>query len=145
MKQTNGTNGTGERSSDLRQSPMMAHLLDALEAGTDIGHYGRLTFVMVARHFLAEEELVQLLSGQPEMDEKAARMLVLQVQERDYNPPQRQKILEWQSQQEFPICPDADDPNSCNVYRELQFPQQVYDHVEEYYEERAEAQMQSAD
>jgi DNA primase large subunit len=147
MKQTNGTNdnSTDERSSDLRQSPMMAHLLDALEAGTDIGHYGRLTFVMVARHFLAEEELVQLLTRQPEMDEKAARMLVLQVQERDYNPPQRQKILEWQSQQEFPICPDTDDPNSCNVYRELQFPQRVYDHVEEYYEERAEAQMQTAD
>ena len=30
------------RSGDLRDSPMMAHLLDALEAGTDVGHYGRL-------------------------------------------------------------------------------------------------------
>ncbi|MEZ4733716.1 MAG: hypothetical protein R3E79_42000 [Caldilineaceae bacterium] len=129
---------------ELRQSPMMAHLLDALDVGTDIGHYGRLTFAMVARHFLAEEELVDLLAGQPEMDEKEARVLVMQVQERDYNPPQRQKILEWQSQQEFPICPTPDDPNGCNVYRELQFPQHIYDQVEEYYEERAEAQMESA-
>ena len=28
----------------LGQSPMMAHLLDALAAGTDSGEYGRLTF-----------------------------------------------------------------------------------------------------
>lgn len=126
---------------ELRKSPMMAHLLDALEAGTDIGHYGRLTFVMVARHFLDAEELVTLLTNQPDMDEKQARILVMQVEERDYNPPQRNKILEWQSQQEFPICPTPDDPNSCNVYRELQFPEQIYEHVEEYYEERAEAQM----
>lgn len=119
------------------------YLLDALAAGTDIGHYGRLTFAMVARHFMADEELVVLLSDQPEMDEKEARILVMQVQERDYNPPQRQKILEWQSQQAFPICPTPDDPNSCNVYRELQFPQQIYEHVEEYYEERAEAQMEA--
>lgn len=131
--------------SELRKSPMMAHLLDALAAGTDIGHYGRLTFVMVARHFLDAEELVTLLTDQPDMDEKQARMLVMQVEERDYNPPQRNKILEWQSQQAFPICPTPDDPNGCNVYRELQFPQQIYDHVEEYYEERAEAQMKEAE
>jgi len=37
---------------DLRQSPMMSHLLDALDKGEDIGHYGRLTFAMVAHHFL---------------------------------------------------------------------------------------------
>ena len=29
---------------DLRQSEMMSHLLDALDKGEDIGHYGRLTF-----------------------------------------------------------------------------------------------------
>ena len=50
------------RSDNLRDSPMMAHLLDALEKGTDVGHYGRLTFAMVARHFLDEEELVGLLA-----------------------------------------------------------------------------------
>jgi DNA primase large subunit len=130
--------------SELRQSPMMAHLLDALEAGTDIGHYGRLTFVMVARHFLEVDDMVALLVNQPEMDEKAARMLILQVQERDYNPPQRQKVLEWQAQQEFPICPTPDDPNGCNVYRDLQFPEGVYEHVEHFYEERAEAEMKGA-
>jgi hypothetical protein len=42
---------------------MMAHLLDALEAGTDIGHYGRLTFAMVARHFMSEDMLVRLPSA----------------------------------------------------------------------------------
>src|SRR3712207_8804213 len=35
---------------DLRRSPMMSHLLDALDRGEDIGHYGRLTFAMVAHH-----------------------------------------------------------------------------------------------
>ena len=129
---------------ELRKSTMMAHLLDALEAGTDIGQYGRLTFVMVARHFLEVEEMVALLDNQPDMDEKAARTLILQVQERDYNPPKREKILEWQAQQEFAICPTPDDPNGCNVYRDFEFPQQVYDHVEEFYEERAEAEMKNA-
>ncbi len=130
--------------SELRKSEMMAHLLDALEEGTDIGHYGRLTFVMVARHFLDADEMVKLLVKQPEMDEKAAQTLILQVQERDYNPPKRQKILEWQAQQEFPICPTPDDPNGCNVYRDLEFPDGVYEHVEEFYEERAEAEMKQS-
>jgi hypothetical protein len=34
---------------DLQQSPMMNHMLEALDRGEDIGHFGRLTFVMVAR------------------------------------------------------------------------------------------------
>lgn len=33
---------------DLRQSPMMSHMLDALDRGEDIGHLGRLSFPMVA-------------------------------------------------------------------------------------------------
>ena len=52
-KPANATNDG--RSENLRDSPMMAHLLDALEARTDMGHYGRLTFVMIARHFLPSE------------------------------------------------------------------------------------------
>ncbi|CAM4015536.1 hypothetical protein G4177_05800 [Corallococcus sp. ZKHCc1 1396] len=36
---------------DLRANGMMSHLLTSLEAGEDIGHYGRLLFAMVARHF----------------------------------------------------------------------------------------------
>jgi hypothetical protein len=42
----------------------MAHLLDTTRASTDIGHYGRLTFAMIARHFLEEDEPVRLLAGQ---------------------------------------------------------------------------------
>src|SRR5687767_4689608 len=135
-KQTEQQNGDG-RSDDLRDSPMMAHLLEALEAGTDIGHYGRLTFAMIARHFLDEEELVGLLASQPGYDETQARSLLLQVQGRDYNPPKRERILEWQAQQDFPICPTPDDPQSCNVYRELRLPDSVYEHIGEFWEEQA--------
>jgi len=35
---------------DLRQSPMMSHMLDE---GEDVGHYGRLIFVMIGRQFAA--------------------------------------------------------------------------------------------
>jgi DNA primase large subunit len=129
-----------ERGRNLSDSPMMAHLLDALEAGTDIGHYGRLTFAMIARHFLQEDELIKLLARQPEQDEEKARSLLLQVSGRDYNPPKRERILEWQADQDFPICPTPDDPNSCNVYRELRFPENVYENIGEYWEEQAAAQ-----
>ena len=128
------------RSDNIRDSPMMAHLLDALKKGTDIGEYGRLTFAIVARHFLEEKELVDLLSRQPDQDEQSARALLMQVQQRDYNPPKRERVLEWQSQQEFPICPTPEDPNSCNVYRELRFPQETYDRIDEFWLEKAEAE-----
>jgi hypothetical protein len=127
------------QSRDLRDSAMMAHLLDALESGEDVGHYGRLTFAMVARHFMDEGELVRLLGNQPEQDEASARALVQQVNARDYNPPRRERILEWQSQQDFQICPDPDDPNACNVYADLQFPESIYENINEFYEEQAEA------
>ncbi|HEX6291710.1 MAG TPA: hypothetical protein VFZ66_21170 [Herpetosiphonaceae bacterium] len=140
QKQKQDTQQTDDgRSTELRDSPMMAHLLDALEAGTDIGHFGRLTFAMIARHFLDEAELVRLLGNQPDHDEAEARSLLEQVRERGYNPPRRERILEWQAQQDFPICPTPDDPRSCNVYRELRFPDEVYEHIEEFYEERADA------
>ena len=139
-KSAANTNADDGRSENLRDSPMMAHLLDALEAGTDIGHYGRLTFAMIARHFLDEDELVRLLASQPDHTEEEARSLLLQVKGRDYNPPKRERILEWQAQQDFPICPTPDDPTSCNVYRELRFPDSVYEHIGEFWEEKAEAQ-----
>ncbi len=132
----NNSRSGGEE--ELRNSPMMAHLLDALHEGTDIGHYGRLTFAMIARHFLDEEELLALLSKQPGMDEREAHNLLMQVEGRDYNPPKRERILEWQAQQDFPICPTPDDPGACNVYRELRFPQDVYDSIGEFWEERAQ-------
>jgi hypothetical protein len=125
-------------SDDLRDSPMMARLLGALEAGEDIGQYGRLTFTMVARHFIDEDQIVKLLAGQPGMDDERALALVAQVKERDYNPPKRERILEWQSKQEFQICPDADDSTGCNVYRELRFPQEIYDRIDQFWEEKAE-------
>ena len=137
---TNGNNGNGagERSGNLRDSEMMAHLMDALEKGTDIGHYGRLTFAMVARHFLEEDEMLRLLGNQ-ECGEEEARRLLLQVQAKDYNPPKRDRILQWQQEQEFPICPNPDDPDACNVYRDLRFPDDIYESIEEYYEEKVEA------
>jgi hypothetical protein len=125
---------------DLRDSPMMAHLLDALEAGEDIGHYGRLTFAMIARHFLNDDELIRLLASQPGTGEQEARALLMQVHQKDYNPPKRDRILEWQELQDFPICPNPDDPNACNVYRELRFPEEVYARIGEFWEEKAEAE-----
>ncbi len=140
--QTRNTPNTTDdtRSTDLRDSPMMAHLLDALEAGTDIGHYGRLTFAMIARHFLDDDEMVRLLANQPGQGEQEARSLLQQVKSRDYNPPKRERILQWQAQQDFPICPTPDDPASCNVYRELRFPEGIYESINEFYEEQAEAE-----
>jgi hypothetical protein len=81
---------------DLRQSPMMSHMLDALDRGEDIGHYGRLTFAMVAHHFLDRDELAGWLAKDGDTDEQQARALVQQVEERGYNPPRRERILEWQ-------------------------------------------------
>lgn len=124
---------------DLRKSDMMAHLLDALDQGKDIGHYGRLVFAMIARHFLDEEELVGYLQKDKDFNETQARALVEQVQGKDYNPPRREKILQYQKEQEFPIIPNPDDPDAGNVYRELQFPEHVYEHIQEYYEHKAEA------
>lgn len=130
------------RSTDLRDSPMMARLLEALEQGEDIGHYGRLTFAIVARFFLDEGRLVELLAKQPEQNETEARALLLQVESHDYNPPTRERILAWQREQAYQICPDPDDPNSGNVYKELRFPDEVYERIGAYYEEQADAEEQ---
>ena len=124
---------------DLRKNDMMAHLLDSLEAGKDIGQYGRLVFAMVARHFLSENELVKLLTKDKSFGEDDARRLVTQVQSRDYNPPKREKILQYLEEQKFPICPNAEDPNACNVYKDLTFPEGVYARINEYYQQKAEA------
>ncbi len=125
---------------DLRQSPMMNHILEALNRGEDIGHFGRLTFAMIARYFIDNEELAQLLAKDGGIDENEARGLVQQVEEMGYNPPRREKILEWQKQQDFPICPNPDDPDACNVYNELTFPDEVYEEIQEYREQRQAAE-----
>jgi hypothetical protein len=127
----------------LRDNEMMAHLLDALERGEDIGHYGRLVFAMVGHHFLDTDELVEWLTRDSSTSEAEARALAMQVQSRDYSPPKRERILEWQQEQEFPILPNADDPDAGNVYRDLHFPDTVYERIEEYYEQKADVEADS--
>lgn len=124
---------------DLRQSPMMGHMLDALDNGEDIGHYGRLTFAMIARYFVEDEELVGLLTKDRDAGEQEIRALVQQVREKGYNPPRRDRIIGWQEQQDFAICPNPDDPDACNVYNELQFPDELYESIQEYQENRQSA------
>jgi hypothetical protein len=133
------SNAADNRSTELRANSMMAHLLDALNNGQDIGHYGRLVFAMVARHFMSRDELITQLAKDHDFGEEQARALVQQVEAKDYSPPRREKILQYQQQQDFPIIPDADDPDAGNVYRDLKFPDNVYEHISEYYEEKAEA------
>ena len=122
---------------DLKKNVMMAHLLDALDHKKDIGHYGRLVFTMVARHFLSEDELIAELAKDKDFSEEQARSLFQQVQSADYNPPRREKILQYQQEQEFPIMPHPDDPDEGNVYRDLNFPDHVYQHIQEYREHKA--------
>jgi len=129
----------------LRHEPMMDHLLNALDSGQDIGHYGRLVFAMVAHHFLPEETMLQWLTKDPGTNAEEAAVLLRQVEGRDYNPPRRERILSWQSQQDFPILPNPDDPDCGNVYRNLKFPQKVYDHIQEYQEEKVQAEEHGAE
>ncbi|WP_437731392.1 hypothetical protein [Sorangium sp. So ce1335] len=121
----------------LRKNHMMAHLLGALERGESIGRYGRLVFAMIAHHFLDRDELIDWLSRDPEGGAEEARSLAMQVERRGYSPPRRDRILEWQRQQEFPIIPNPDDPDEGNVYKDLEFPEEVYQHINEYYEQKA--------
>ena len=129
--------GGGEE--ELRKDSMMGHLLDSLEAGKDIGHYGRLVFAMVARHFLPEDEVVGWLTRDKDFSEEQAEVMMRQVESRDYNPPKRERILEWQAQQEFPILPNPEDPDCGNLYRNLKFPEAVYEHIGHYQEEKMAA------
>ena len=123
---------------DLRKNDMMAHLLDALEQGKDIGHYGRLVFTMVAQYFLDDEQIVNLLKQDQDFSEEQARGLVEQVRSRGYNPPRRERIMQWQKEQKFPICP-SDDPDACNVYRNLKLPEEIFRDISQYHEEKANA------
>lgn len=119
---------------ELRQEPMMVHLLDSLDRGEDIGHYGRLVFVMVARHFMDEEEILTHLKKDKKFDEDQGKTLLKQIEAKGYNPPKRERVLEWMERQNFPICPAADDPGQCNVYRNLEFPKEIYDRIAQFYE-----------
>ena len=124
---------------ELRKDSMMAHLLDSLEAGKDIGHYGRLVFAMVARHFMPHDEVLAYMMKAPDTDEEKARLMLVQVEGKDYSPPRRDKILSYQAQQEFPILPYPDDPDCGNLYRNLKFPDAIYKHIGHYQEAKMEA------
>ncbi len=121
---------------ELRKDPMMAHLLDSLDAGTDVGHYGRLVFAMVARHFLPHAEVIAWMVKDNDFDAEQAQAMLHQVEGRDYNPPRRERLLQWQKEQEFQFM-DIHDPDSGNLYRNLEFPKEVYDHIGHYQEAKA--------
>ena len=121
---------------DLKQEPMMAHLMATLEGGHSVGHYGRLVFAMVSRHFMPADEVVEWLEKDPECEAEEARALMAQVEQRDYNPPKRERVLEWMRKQEFPVCPNPEDPGVCNVYRNLEFPKEVYEKINAFHLER---------
>ena len=93
---------------------------------------------MIACHFPDDDELVEQLAKCKGFDEQQARALVMQVKTRGYSPPKPQKIRQFQEQQDFPICPSGD-PDACNVYKNLNFPLEVYEHIQHYYEEKANA------
>lgn len=63
--------------------------------------------------------------------------MALQVQARTATLLDERKILEWQQQQDFPICPNPDDPDACNVYKDLQFPGHVYENITDYYQQKS--------
>ncbi len=121
--------------SDLQQSPMMNNLLEALQRNEDIGHYGRLVFVMVGQYFLSEAEIIDLLTKDPDCDQDKARSILKQVKAHGYNPPKPDRILAWMNEQEFPICDTAgQDKDTCNVYKSLKFPPEVYERIAGYYQ-----------
>jgi hypothetical protein len=86
-----------------------------------------------------EDELIEQLQKDRDFSDEQARALVKQVEAHDYNPPKPQRIHEWQAEQDFPICPDPDDPDCCNVYKDLKFPDEIYESISEYYEQKANA------
>ncbi len=121
---------------ELRKDPMMAHLLQSLDEGTDVGHYGRLVFAMVARHFMPHEQVLEYLTKDKDFGEEQAAAMLRQVEGRDYNPPRRDRLMEWQREQEFQFM-DVTDPDSGNLYRNLKFPQEIYDHIGNYQETKS--------
>ncbi len=122
---------------DLRKNNTMAHILEALDSGKDIGHYGRLTFAMVAQYFADEQEIVDQLRKDEDFSEEEARSLYQQVTSKQYSPPSRDSLLEWQSQQDFQIVPDPEDPDAGNIYQDLTFPKSVYESISSYNEDKS--------
>ena len=124
---------------DLRKNPMMNHLLDALDEGEDIGHYGRLVFAIVARHFLSDDEMVEWMTKDGDVDEAKAKGLLQQVKEAGYSPPRAETIRGYEEKQDFGILANPDDPDAGNVYQDLNFPDEVYESISSYHEQKADA------
>lgn len=141
QEQAEGIDAPEGGEAELRKDSMMAHLLNSLAAGKDIGHYGRLVFAMVARHFLSHDEVLAWMMKDRDVDEEKARLMLRQVEGKDYNPPRRDKILSYQAQQEFPILPFPDDPDCGNLYRNLKFPDEVYEHIGHYQEAKMDSEV----
>ena len=123
--------------SELRKNDMMAHLLDSLEAGKDIGHYGRLVFAMVARPFPerqpageAVDEGQELRRGRREDAGRPGAEPRLQPAQAGEDP-----AVSWSSRSS-PSAPTPTDPDACNVYKDLQFPEAVYAKINEYYQQK---------
>jgi len=110
------------------------------ESAPQVGHYGRLVFAMVSHHFLPHDEVLAWLMRDADFNEEQARVMLRQVEGRDYNPPRRERILAWQREQDFPILPDPDDPDCGNLYRNLKFPDHVYAGIEHYQEAKQAAE-----
>eukprot|EP00026_Physarum_polycephalum_P010157 Phypoly_transcript_10309.p1 GENE.Phypoly_transcript_10309~~Phypoly_transcript_10309.p1 ORF type:complete len:343 (+),score=53.94 Phypoly_transcript_10309:109-1137(+) len=117
----------------VRKDAMMSYLMDSLNVGQHIGHYGCLVFVMVAHHFMTETAVINYLLKDPAMSPTQAKSLYDQVVAHDYNPPRREKILEFQTHQAFPIIPNTANQDFGNVYKDLRFPDHVYEHIAAYY------------
>lgn len=91
---------------------------------------------MVGQYFLSEDEIVDLLAKDPDCDQEKAHSILKQVKAHGYTPPKPDRILAWMNEQDFPICDTADqDKNSCNVYKSLKFPPEVYDRIAGYYQD----------
>jgi len=64
---------------------------------------------------------------------------VREVVEAGYSPPKRDKIVDFQSRQDYAIIENLDDADLGNVYKDLRFPDEVYQHIEHYREQKMHA------
>ena len=115
----------------LQQSPMIHHLLDTLDWERTLATtYGRLAFAVVAHSFSERDELVEWPSKDGNLDEMRPARWPSRPR-RGPTAPRRERILGWQEQKDFSICPNPDDPDACNVYSELQLPDEAYQDIQE--------------
>ncbi len=99
---------------------MMDYMPDALDE--DVGHYGRLDFVMDARHFVDNEEIVGLLAKHHDANEQEIRVMAQQVEEKGYSPPRRDKVLELAGAARFSNQPEPRRPGRLQRLRHAELP-----------------------